>query len=208
MYYSLISQIDKAKEFLSLYQTQFSNSSSQEQKQLLVEADKRLNHLKFILEELRKLQEKLLVRMEVDPIFEKLNRKGVITKEEMEDFQKRNPAEKFQKQMKLWDELVFFTESFYYQAFRFCKCIEKLPNLDSFKKKYKKVSFVRNKLIEHPEILSVSVSLGGDTGPVLKNSRNDWEKEFPQDKGLNLNAIEFLGNVIKLLSDSVRSEEH
>ena len=203
----LIEDLNKLIQLVNVYQQKISAlpSTSEEQKQLTQEVTRRLKYLIFIVEEIQKLQTQLLVRTDTDPALVKLSKEGNLSQEEMQDFWKRNPVEDMIAKFKLWDQLTFFTESFYYHAFRCGKCVEQLPGLSSFK--YQGIILVRNHLIEHPEkqkhsnILSGSIRLGQDTGPVLKNSRLEWEDKIFQDNGLNHNAGEFLDNFIKLLTD-------
>jgi len=188
-------------ELLLEYQKKisFSPTTTEQQKQLIIEVTERLNHFEFIIGEINRLQSVLQVPMIADPFLIKQQNGEALSQEEVKEFFRRNSIEDFQAKWKLWNQLTFFTESFYHQAFRCGKCIEKLPGLGLFKHKYKGITFVRNHLVEHPRVLSRSIMLGDDTGPVLKNSRLEWESETAQDEGMNHNALEFIDNLIILL---------
>ena len=93
-------------------------------------------------------------------------------------------------------ELDVYSEAFYYTAFRVYKINEEL----GIKFKCVGVRDVRNRLIEHPEVLSQSIGTGnGGDGPTLKNARQQGgmpkkkdEMDVFQDKGLFVNFKDFI----------------
>lgn len=106
-----------------------------------------------------------------------------------------------------WDEIILYVECFYYIAFRCCRVLEQLPGLE--KLKYKGITLVRNKLIEHADkgdstVLSNSVGWSPGPGVRLRGIRQDWDsKDFP-DNGLRANLCEFSDSLSMLLAPNQR----
>ena len=95
-------------------------------------------------------------------------------------------------------ELQFFTEAFYYFAFRLRGILRSLPSLQQFE--CRGVRDVRNKLLEHPEakdseIFIESFGHGGKHGPVIKALRYDNQQDSWIDRGLYVNAKELFDNL-------------
>jgi hypothetical protein len=117
---------------------------------------------------------------------------------------KQKSNERFEME-KLVLEIEVFTESFYYLAHRtrviLRNSIFPFPGLKSFE--CEGVRNVRNKLLEHPEkegkILVQNFGMGGEQGPTLKPDRPEGQENIFPDSGLEVNTLEFKGNLEKLL---------
>lgn len=97
-------------------------------------------------------------------------------------------------------EIQLFAECFYYLAGRIRTIIKSkaMPGLKGFE--CVGVRNVRNKLLEHShehdsKVTTVSFAYGGTQGPVLKASRIQGQESVFPDRGLYVNADEFIANL-------------
>lgn len=93
------------------------------------------------------------------------------------------------------DFLWILTETFYYYGFRLISLLDRLPDFKGLKSKCKSVGQVRNQLLEHPEsrnsgVFKQTFGWGSEEGPIIKMGRHGDQWEIFQDAGLYVNAEE------------------
>jgi hypothetical protein len=118
------------------------------------------------------------------------------------------------------EELYFYTEAFYFSAWRIVLLVNYLntnQNGDKGNWKPSGVTIVRNQLIEHPEgrgdkkldeekILINSMSYDEIKGPVIKGARWEHQAGLNCDHGLYKNAQEFCTELNEQLNDISKKE--
>ena len=108
-------------------------------------------------------------------------------------YQTLSDSKRNQERLAVNQELMDWTEAFYYFAFRARQLLRLLPGVKNFE--CVGVRDVRNHLIEHPEkqskVFLISFGWGGASGPAVKALRVDDQKDIFVDKGLYVNAQEF-----------------
>ncbi len=160
------------------------------------EALKRLRQLKMIYSKILALEVKYLISS--------TNRFGKLFSFLQRQHQPQlynNLSDEYKKMTNEFDELQMYTEAFYFFAWRARKSLINLPNLKNFDPTG--INRVRNNLIEHPEQVGFyqqAFGFGGPNGPVLKNARPEGFEHVYEDKGLYLNAAEFLEKLEKLIA--------
>lgn len=102
----------------------------------------------------------------------------------------------------------FYAEAFYLFAFRAKKAISYVPGL--FEISCEGVRNVRNHLIQHPEGRSSQIVFGGlvitpEGGPIVKGIRYAAQGDLWQSSGLYIDAGEFLGEMLQMLTFSISS---
>ena len=170
------------------------------------EAFRRLRQLKLIYSKILALEEKYLTSA--------INRFGKLSsflQGQRQPQLHHNALDEHKMMAKMMadesDELQMYTETFYFFAWRARNSIITLPNLKNFDPTG--INRVRNNLIEHPEQIGVyqqAFGFGGPNGPILKNARHKGFEHLYQDKGLYLNAAEFLEKLEKRIALSVDQE--
>lgn len=106
----------------------------------------------------------------------------------------------------LAEQLLFYTEAFYWFAWRTRQAIQFIPGLKRFD--CVGVRNVRNKLIEHPEEKNGPSGVGGgwgitSDGVTLHVGRDhEHHRRYP-DYGMIINGEEFFDNLISMLSEAL-----
>ena len=174
----------KTIRLFSTYRKRGMQSANEDQRNLSLEATKRLEQLSYLLERLYKLEQRMRIQIQKDiPTM-------VVAKTLNGDF--------FKRQESIGKQIEIYTEAFYYLAFRLRVIIKLLPNLKSFEATG--VLIVRNKLIEHSQgqdSLITDSSFGhiGSNGPQVKPARSSKSVGRFMDKGLYANAEELINNL-------------
>lgn len=104
-----------------------------------------------------------------------------------------------------WDQLDLLASSFYYTGFRLGRIFKRLPGLN--KVDFKKISSIRNNMVEHPDedarIFSSSLSWMPEDGIRLRPTRQDWDGTKVHDDGMLINFGEFCESAISKLKIAI-----
>jgi hypothetical protein len=168
-------------------------SATEQQRNLSLEATKRLEQLSYLLERLYKLEQRMRVQIQRD--FPTMVTAKILSNKF------------FKKQEIVGKQIEIYTEAFYYLAFRLRAIIKLLPNLKSFEAMG--ILIVRNKLIEHSQgqdSLITDSSFGhiGSNGPQVKPARSHGTIGKFMDKGLYANAEELINNLNNKLTPLIK----
>jgi hypothetical protein len=117
------------------------------------------------------------------------------------------------------DEIWLLTEAFYWNAFRTLNIFwgegikigndRGLPGIGVKAERKMGVCLVRNQLIEHPEMIGGSLSLGPyESGPSIGSWSAHGVESANTDLGLFTNALEWISYVTKRLEVGVNALSH
>ena len=179
---------------------------------LAAEVSERLNQLEYLVAHARELEEILTgpikrIQAEYRGRLEDAKARGIdpqnVPPPQVSAFM---TPQIIQRDQRIQFELRLFTEAFYYFAGRIRTIFHNkafpMPGMTRFD--CRGVTIVRNKLLEHSEGRDAQVSMqsfacGGPQGPVLKAMRYTGQEDIFPDKGLYVNAAEFVAELEELL---------
>lgn len=122
---------------------------------------------------------------------------------EMEEFGRKKSKPYFGLDQDFVGQTQVHAESFYCEAFRLKKALEKF----GIKSNFRTLTFVRNHIVEHPAVDKIASSWSPSFGPKLYVGLKPIVAKHPEikDRGFYPNAMEFYGELNKSLEKAIPS---